>query len=66
MTPEDYNYAVFPRDMDDPVFAAFAEGLKVGRRAPDSTLLDLDSGQPVGLRDLTRDGLLVLEFGSYT
>ena len=66
MTPEEYNYAVFPRDADDPVFAAFAEGLKVGRRAPDPCLIELASGHAVQLRDLTQDGLLVLEFGSFT
>ena len=66
MTPEEYNYAVFPRDADDSVFAAFAEGLKVGQRAPDPSMVDLDSGGPVQLRELTTGGLLVLEFGSFT
>ena len=66
MTPEEYNYAAFPRDADDEVFAAFADGLKIGQRAPETTLTDLDTGRSVSLRELTRDGLLVLEFGSFT
>lgn len=66
MSPNEYNYAAFPRDADDPVFAAFAEGLKVGQRAPDPSLIDLDAGRAVRLRDLTKAGLLVLEFGSFT
>lgn len=67
ITPDEYNYATFPADDDPELFASFFEHLKPGERAPDPTLLDLDSGQQVRLSDVTSGaGLTVLELGSFT
>ena len=62
----DYNYATFPLDMDGPLFAAFAEHLGPGQRAPDGTLTELATGEQVLLSSLWKRGPLVLEFGSQT
>jgi len=66
VTPEEYNYAAFPLDMDDPVFEAFPTKLRVGQRAPDPQLHDLAAGKTMRLSEVTRLGLTVLEFGSLT
>ncbi len=66
MDPDTYNYAVFPAEDDVEVFARFAEHLKVGQRAPDVELIDLESSQPVRLSSFTTSGLTVVEFGSLT
>ena len=42
MDAETYNYAVFPAEDDVEVFARFGEHLKVGQRAPDFELINLD------------------------
>jgi hypothetical protein len=61
-----YNYAIFPPGDDVDFFRFFAEHLKPGDTAPDVELLDLDSGEMVALRDVTRNGLTVIELGSFT
>lgn len=66
MTPDEYNYAVFPLDMDDPLFEAFPNKHLVGQPAPDPMLFDLATGEHLRLSELTRSGLTVLEFGSLT
>ena len=59
----DYNYAVFTGEED---FDSFMGQPHVGARAPEITLLDLESGAPVALADLWRERHLMIEFGSYT
>lgn len=62
----EYNAADFPVDSDVEDFARFPEIVKVGTTAPDPVLTDLDTGETVQLRDLTRQGITILEFGSLT
>lgn len=62
----DYNAADFPVDSDIEDFARFPEIVNVGSTAPETVLTDLDTGEPVQLRDLTRQGITILEFGSLT
>lgn len=66
MTTDAYNYPVFPPENDVEAFAHFMEFLKVGQPAPDLELTDLDSGQPIRLSSLTRQGMTIVEFGSLT
>jgi hypothetical protein len=61
-----YNYQTFPAESDVEDFQRFPEIVKVGTHAPETVLTDLDSGEPVSLRDVTRTGLTILEFGSLT
>lgn len=63
---EPYNYQSFPVESDVEDFRRFPEIVKVGTRAPETTLTDLETGEPVSLRDVTRQGLTILEFGSLT
>ena len=66
MTSDAYNYPVFPPEDDVAAFAHFMEFLKVGQLAPDPELTDLDSGEPLRLSSLTRQGMTIIEFGSLT
>ncbi len=61
-----YNYPVFPPDDDVEAFANFQGHLKVGQRAPDPELEDLESGSRVRLTNFSSRGLTVVEFGSLT
>jgi hypothetical protein len=61
-----YNATSFPVDSDVEDFANFPNICTVGTTAPDTLLTDLDSGEPTSLRDITRNGLTILEFGSLT
>jgi len=63
---DDYNYATFPLDLDAATFAAFKGCLTAGERAPGGQLVDAHSGERVSLARASRDGPLVLEFGSHT
>ena len=63
----DYNYDVFDLARETPIIEEFpSHNLKVGMRAVDALLEDLNTQEIVRLRDLCRDGLLIIEFGSYT
>ena len=66
MRVDEYNYPVFPPENDVDAFAHFMEFLKVGQRAPDPELTDLDSGEVVRLSSLTREAMTIIEFGSLT
>jgi hypothetical protein len=67
MTREEYNYAVFDLQREQPVIDAFAQvAVRPGTRAPSFALEDLDSGETVEMKELWRDGLVVVEFGSFT
>ncbi len=67
MTPEEYNYSVFVMERELPVIQAFAENqIRPGTGAPSFALEDLDSGNTVEMKDLWRDGLVIIEFGSFT
>jgi hypothetical protein len=66
MTTDDNNYAIFPPEDDVEAFAGFAQYLRVGERAPDPVLVDLESGQKIRLSGFTRRGPTVVEFGSLT
>ncbi len=66
MDPVAYNYAVFPPEDDVEAFGRFMEYLKVGQKALDPELTDLDSGERVRLSDFTSQGMTVIEFGSLT
>jgi hypothetical protein len=61
-----YNATTFPVESDVEDFANFPHICNVGTTAPDTQLTDLDSGDSVSLRDITRNGLTILEFGSLT
>lgn len=62
----DYNYDTFDMKSEEPSFSAFPAHLKVGERAPDAVLEDLETGEPVSIRRLASSGVAVLEFGSFT
>ena len=62
----DYNYATFDLAREEPSFLAFPGHLTVGECAPDATLEDLSTAEPVSLRRLATTGIAVLEFGSFT
>jgi len=66
MTADQYNYQVFPPEDDVEVFARWPEVLKVGTKAPDPELVDLDSGHTVPLSRYSRRGLTIVELGSLT
>jgi hypothetical protein len=61
-----YNATTFPVERDVEDFANFPHICNVGTTAPDTQLTELDSGETVSLRDITRNGLTILEFGSLT
>lgn len=63
---DSYNYASFPPEDDVDAFLCFPEIVKVGTRAPDPELTDLETGEPVRLSEVTRRGVTVIEFGSLT
>lgn len=65
-TKDSYNSSEFPVESDVEDFARFPDIVKVGSTAPDTELTDLDSGKLVSLRDVTREGITILEFGSLT
>lgn len=65
-TEDSYNSSDFPVESDVEDFERFPDIVKVGTTAPDTELTDLDSGNPVSLRDMTREGVTILEFGSLT
>jgi hypothetical protein len=65
MTAEEYNYSEFvanPQEFSD--FAVHAP--KVTMRAPSFPLEDLASGSLVQMSELWREGVAVIEFGSFT
>ena len=67
VSPEDYNYSVFVMDREQPGIEGFSEvPLRPGGRAPSFPLEDLQSGDAVEMKELWRDGLVVIEFGSFT
>lgn len=67
MTPEEYNYSVFEMAREQPVIDAFGEvPLHPGTRAPSFSLEVLDSGELVEMEKLWRDGMVIIEFGSFT
>ena len=60
---DSYNHASFGQcDIDAPEFGAVA---KVGTKAPNFTLSDLD-GRKISLKDFTGRKHVLLEFGSIT
>lgn len=61
-----YNYPSFPAESDVEEFQAFPDVVKVGTRAPDPELIDLETCKTVRLSDYTRRGITVIEFGSLT
>jgi hypothetical protein len=63
---DEYNYSVFDLAREELAFAAFRAGLHVGERAPSFALEDLESGDPVSMKTLWRQGPAVMEFGSFT
>lgn len=65
MSTHDYNYSEFvasPQEFSD--FAVHAP--KVTMRAPSFPLEDLATGSIVQMSDLWRDGVAVIELGSFT
>ena len=61
-----YNYLNFPLDADMQDFVAFPEGPRVASKAPDGELIDVRDGRRVLLSEYFRNGVTVIEFGSYT
>ena len=67
MSPEEYNYSVFVMNREQPGIDGFSEvPLRPGGRAPSFPLEDLESGGIVEMKELWRDSLAVIEFGSFT
>jgi len=67
MTGNAYNYSVFNLQAELGKFEEFENlPLHAGRRAPDSPVEDLETAETVQLKDLWSNGLLIVEFGSYT
>ena len=67
MIPAKYNYATFNMRNEMGKFSEFQTlALHTGDRAPGFPLEDLETGQPVSLKDLWNDHHVVIEFGSYT
>ncbi|MCH7740013.1 MAG: hypothetical protein IIC93_07690 [Chloroflexi bacterium] len=66
MNPEQYNYASFPRDMQEADFSAFPNILHAGTDAPDGVLINAATGAETRLSDYWSTGPLVIEFGSGT
>lgn len=67
MSKENYNYERFIMSEEAPVLLQFPEhSLRVGQRAPNFALEDLDTSQMVNLRDIWQHGLAIIEFGSFT
>jgi hypothetical protein len=67
MAVHEYNHAVFNLDSEKDKFTEFRDHpLHAGRNAPDFPLEDLATGQTVHLKDIWSDGLVIIEFGSYT
>ena len=62
----DYNYKNFPLDADMDDFVRFPDVARVSSKAPDGVLLDAKDGSEIGLGELFRRGVTVMEFGSYT
>ena len=67
MTGNDYNYAVFDMAREQPTIDGFKDlPLRAGMRAPSFVVEDLDTGEPLEMKELWRDRLVVIEFGSFT
>lgn len=67
MTGNAYNYSVFNLQAELGRFDEFENlALHAGRRAPDFPVEDLETAEIVNLKDLWGNGLLIVEFGSYT
>lgn len=67
MSPDEYNYSVFEMDREMPIIEAFGDvDIGPGGRAPSFALEDLDTGEAVEMSELWRDGLAIIEFGSFT
>ena len=62
----EYNYKTFPLDADMDDFVRFPNVARVSSKAPDGVLIDVKDGSEVGLGDLYRKGVTVVEFGSHT
>lgn len=62
----EYNYPIFPLDMDGEAFAQFPGLLKVGQAAPDTEVTRLSDRARVKLSEYWSRKYLVIEFGSYT
>ena len=65
MQPDSYNYSVF--EVSSTEFLDFAtHAPKVTMRAPSFPLEDLASGTIVEMKELWKDGVAIVEFGSFT
>jgi hypothetical protein len=65
MPRDDYNYSEFGSSPNE--FMEFAEHApKVTMRAPSFPLEDLATGQLVQMSELWKNGVAVIEFGSFT
>ncbi len=66
MSTHDYNYESFPIDLCAGEFEAFREAVPAGSPAPDGTLVDAATGEPVSLSTFWKRGPVLIEFGSIT
>lgn len=67
MSVPEYNYGVFNLQAAMGKFTQFQDHpLHAGREAPDYPVEDLATGRTLRLKDLWINGLVVMEFGSYT
>ena len=67
MSGHDYNYVHFDMEGEMPVFDAFPDQRPhVGEQAPSFPLEDLETGEAVEMKELWREGLTIMEWGSFT
>ncbi len=65
MSEQPYNYSVF--DVSPSEFVEFAtHAPKVTMRAPSFPLEDLATGETIEMKSLWKEGIVVMEFGSFT
>ncbi len=65
MSDQAYNYSVF--DVSPNEFIDFAtQAPKVTMRAPSFPVEDLATGETIDMKNLWKEGIVVMEFGSFT
>ena len=65
MSGQEYNYAEFVKETKS--FTAFtSHKSQVGELAQSFPLEDFESGETVEMKELWKDGLVIMEWGSFT
>lgn len=66
MPMPNYNYPVFPLDLEADAFTAFRDAIRLGDKGPDGVLIDASTGEETTLKKLRGKRPLMLEFGSFS